>query len=122
MRPDEVLHIRLGLSKMRHDLCHAAVRRSEQLQTRHLPLLDSKIENVMERQVCFREDLRASEDAVSSYVRATDGQRASRQPQGSPNPTWTELFDSQRDLDDNGYIKVASPSTRTKIPAFARDQ
>jgi thioredoxin reductase (NADPH) len=28
----------------------------------------------------------------------------------------TELFKSQLDLDDNGYIQVASPSTRTNIP------
>ncbi|MGW9024906.1 thioredoxin-disulfide reductase [Streptomyces sp. NPDC055722] len=28
----------------------------------------------------------------------------------------TELFKGQLDLDDNGYLKVASPSTRTNIP------
>jgi thioredoxin reductase (NADPH) len=28
----------------------------------------------------------------------------------------TELFKGQLDLDDNGYIEVASPSTRTNIP------
>ncbi|WP_159064309.1 hypothetical protein [Streptomyces olivochromogenes] len=35
------------------------MRRVEQFQARHLPLLGSKIENVTEGQACFRERLRA---------------------------------------------------------------
>ena len=34
----------------------------------------------------------------------------------------TELFKSQLELDDDGYIKVASPSTRTNIPGVFRRQ
>nr|WSZ99053.1 hypothetical protein OH820_28345 [Streptomyces sp. NBC_00857] len=64
MRLDKALHIRLDISKTRHDLSHAAFRRMEQLQARHLPLLDSKIENAAEGQVCFRAGLRAREEDV----------------------------------------------------------
>nr|WP_128435037.1 hypothetical protein [Streptomyces cyaneus] len=80
MRLDETLHIRLDLSKVRHDLGHAAVRRVEQFQARHLPLLGSKIENVDEGQDCFREGLRASEDRVRSYVRATEAHQRPTDP------------------------------------------
>ncbi|MFD9601266.1 hypothetical protein [Streptomyces sp. NPDC059970] len=47
MRLDEALYICLDLSKTRHDLGHAAIRRirAEQLQPRHLPLLGSGIFN-----------------------------------------------------------------------------
>ncbi|WP_405826892.1 hypothetical protein OG241_07340 [Streptomyces sp. NBC_01390] len=48
MRLDETLHIRLGLGKTRRDLRHAVIGRVEQLQTRHLPLLDSTIKNAGE--------------------------------------------------------------------------
>ena len=45
MRLDEILHIRLDLSKARRNLGHGAIRRVERLQARHLPLFDSKIDN-----------------------------------------------------------------------------
>ncbi|TVZ77286.1 hypothetical protein FB157_13921 [Streptomyces sp. BK340] len=33
----------------------------------------------------------------------------------------TELFKGQLELDDDGYVKVASPSTRTNIPGDVVD-
>jgi len=69
VRLDEVLHIRLGLSKTRNDLRHAAIRRVEQLQSRHLRLLRSKIENTGEGRNYFRDHLRARENGVRGYVR-----------------------------------------------------
>ncbi|MEU6228907.1 hypothetical protein [Streptomyces sp. NPDC047042] len=45
---NEVLYIRLGLSEALRDLRHAPIRRMEQLQARHLPLLSSKTENTSE--------------------------------------------------------------------------
>ncbi|MFF0698059.1 hypothetical protein ACFYU4_36165 [Streptomyces tendae] len=56
MALDEALHVGLDLSKMRHDLRHAAIRRvrAEQLQARHLPLLGSEITNAEKVPDCFR--------------------------------------------------------------------
>ncbi|MGY4989361.1 hypothetical protein [Streptomyces sp. NEAU-S7GS2] len=50
MRLNETLHIRLDLSKTRHELSHAALR-VEQLQARHLPLLDSAVRNTEENKI-----------------------------------------------------------------------
>ncbi|MGY4958566.1 hypothetical protein [Streptomyces nigrescens] len=50
MRLNEALHICLDLSKTRHDLSHAALR-VEQLQARHLPILDSAIRNIEESKI-----------------------------------------------------------------------
>jgi hypothetical protein len=66
------LHVRLDEAlRLCLDLSHAAVRRvrAEQLQARHLPLLDSEITNADEVRGCFRERLRRREDSVRRCVR-----------------------------------------------------
>lgn len=75
VRLDETLYIGLDLSKMRHDLGHAAIRRirAEQLQARHLPLLGSESINTEGVRDCFRERLRGCEDSVRAFVRPDFG-------------------------------------------------
>ncbi|AIA06585.1 hypothetical protein [Streptomyces noursei] len=53
MRLDEALHIRLSLGKTRHNLDDATIRCVEQLQARHLPLIDWTGDNTEERQIYF---------------------------------------------------------------------
>ncbi|MFF0706486.1 hypothetical protein ACFYVC_40025 [Streptomyces tendae] len=62
MRLDEALHFGLDLSKTRHDIRHADIRRvrAEQLQARHLPLLGSESTNADVVRDCFRDGLRGA--------------------------------------------------------------